>query len=66
MKKRNLKNLQLNKKSIANLDQIKGGAELVDVTTITAETCTTIVPFCNEPTTLSCVLICVTKLTCDD
>ncbi|MEM6720676.1 MAG: hypothetical protein AAF611_15210 [Bacteroidota bacterium] len=67
MKKRDLKNLKLNKKSIANLDQVKGGNELVDdFTTITAELCTTIVPICNQATTLSCVLICVTKATCDN
>lgn len=56
MKKKNLKNLRLHKESISNLDQmkaanIKGGTA-------------TIIPFCV--TTLSCVLICVTKLGCTD
>ncbi|WP_046755796.1 hypothetical protein [Kordia jejudonensis] len=55
MKKRNLKNLRLNKKSISNLQEMKGGRD---------ESLSTIVPFCF--TTLSCVLICVTKLGCDD
>ncbi|MGH1383459.1 hypothetical protein [Kordia sp.] len=62
MKKKNLKNLKLNKKSIANLDQIKAGE---DGTTIIIGDLTTIIPFCQKPTTLSCVLICVTKLGCD-
>jgi len=50
MKKKNLKSLKLNKKSISNLtvtNEIKGGTA-------------TIYPFCF--TTLSCVLICVTKI----
>lgn len=56
MKKKNLKNLKLNKKSISNLDYANGGK--ADQGTAT------IIPFCF--TTLSCVLICVTKLTCPD
>lgn len=55
MKKKSLKNLKLNKKSISNLDQMKGGK--------LAQATATIIPFCA--TTLSCVLICVTKLGCD-
>ncbi|MGH1383461.1 hypothetical protein [Kordia sp.] len=55
MKKRNLKNLKLNKESISNLDSMKGGKVEAGSATI--------IPFCF--TTLSCVLICVTKLGCD-
>ncbi|WP_157547142.1 hypothetical protein [Kordia zhangzhouensis] len=54
MKKKNLKSLKLNKESICDLNQMKGGKEAGSAT---------IIPFCF--TTLSCVLICVTKLGCD-
>ncbi|WP_298420484.1 hypothetical protein [uncultured Kordia sp.] len=57
MKKKSLKNLKLNKKSISNLDQMTGGKE-------GNITFTTILPFCF--TTLSCAIICVTKLGCPD
>ena len=56
MKKKSLKNLKLNKNSISNLDQMNGGK-------LDLAGSGTIVPFCF--TTLSCVLICVTKLGCD-
>ncbi|EDP96010.1 hypothetical protein U8527_13965 [Kordia algicida OT-1] len=55
MKKRSLKNLKLNKQSISDLNQMKGGNFEHESATI--------IPFCF--TTLSCVLICVTKLGCD-
>jgi hypothetical protein len=55
MKKKSLKNLKLNKESISNLDHLKGRGDEI-------EGSLTIVPFCF--TTLSCVLICVTKLGC--
>jgi hypothetical protein len=57
MKKRSLKNLKLNKKSISSLNQMEGGKA-------NNVTLTTIFPFCF--TTLSCAIICVTKLGCPD
>jgi hypothetical protein len=53
MKKRSLKSLKLNKESVANLDQVKAGEEA---------SLTSIIPLCTVVSTLSCVLICVTKL----